>query len=517
SALAQNGLNPDSAPAYGGITLAQGFLPDPASVPMTVLGTVDVAAALGTRCRGLAAGYTAATPHYQVAYTGPGGPLRFFFVGREDAVLVVQHLHPGESTRKGRWTCDDDSGGRQHPMITLTPADVGYYNIWVGSAAPGRTISGSLFVTASRAETPERYVDSLRALLPPGSPELLPGLALAPGRAPLYGEGLIQPATGLEPGPVTLRAGGRAILSTAQRQACVTQDGEADAASGYFTLQTAPDYSVTVDPRTATGETVAGTILRLFFVAEAGDTTLAVTDGRGNWACDDDAAAIAGTLNPALSFTVTEPTTFYIWVGAYNPGEYVAGQLYATTRTDLAGVMAARLAAPTAPATQDGQGGGGTVVVVPGGGNPDLLALDAPPTAGVITLGGGLLPDPYRLRTAVAGEVSTAAALGGLCLGEADGYLSAAPTFTLSYTAQGAALLRLFFLAADDAVLAVRAPDGRWYCDDDSGGDLDPLIDILNPPGGTYSVWLGGYDIGNYVSGTLVLTGQRAITPDSQR
>ncbi len=519
-ALAQGGLNPDGTPAYGAITLAEGFLPDPVSLPMTVLGSVDVAGALGTRCRGLPAGYTASAPHYRVVYTGPGGPLRFFFVGREDAVLAIQHRLPGESPRKGRWYCDDDSGGRQHPMITLTPADTGIYNIWVGSAAPGRTISGSLFVTAARAETPERYAEALGALLPPGDLALQPGLALSPGRAPLYGQGILQPAAGLEPAPVTLRAGGRAVLSPAQRQACVAQDGEADAASGYFTLPTPPDYSVYAEPG------AAAMTLRVFFVAEGGDATLVVTDGRGNWACDDDAAGIAGTLNPALSFTVTQPTTYSIWVGSYYPGEYVAGQLYATTRTDLAAVLAARQTelaarqATLAPPVIQPPGALATtppVVVAPGAGNPGLLALDAPPAAGVITFGGPPLPDPTLQRTAIAGRVSTAQALGGVCVGETDGYLDAAPAFNIAYTPTGAGLLRLFFLARDDAVMAVRTPDGRWYCDDDTGGDSDPLIDIPAPPGGTYQVWLGSFSIGNYVSGTLYVTNQAAVTPESRR
>ena len=46
-ALAQGGLNPEGTPGYGVQTLAEGFLPDPLSIPMTVLGTLDVQVALG--------------------------------------------------------------------------------------------------------------------------------------------------------------------------------------------------------------------------------------------------------------------------------------------------------------------------------------------------------------------------------------------------------------------------------------------------------------------------------------
>lgn len=507
-AHAQGTLDPAGVPGFGAATLDQGFAPDPLVVPMTVLGTVDVQAALGSRCRGLPTGFAAFNPDYRVTYNGASGPLRVFFVGREDAMLIVQHLRPGESERKGRWYCDDDSGGRQHPMLTLIPAEAGTYNIWVGSYALGETISGSLYVTSRLDQTPENYVQIERALLPEGNLELQVGLSLTAGREPLYGQGTVLPAAGVEPEPVELRAGGRAILSAGQRLVCLALDGEADAANGYFTMSDTPDYSVYIEPRTPEE------ILRLFFVSPGGDTTLTVTDGRGNWYCDDDSAAIANTLNPALDLPVTDKTTFYVWVGTYNPGEYVTGQLHATVTTDLAATLAGGALGEGLLA---GQGGGAGPSQVQGTPDPGLLDVTAAPASGTTILTTNFQPDPSVLRTAVGGSVSTAAALGGLCIGEADGYLSAAPEFALAYNAGASDLLRLFFVAADDSVLVVRTPTGQWYCDDDSGGDFDPLVDIPSPQTGLYSVWLGSYAPGNYVSGTLYVTGQRAVTPASVR
>lgn len=509
--VAQGGLNPGGTPGFGELEMAQEFATSPLVVPMTVLGTVDVEQSLKTSCRGLPTGFVAANPDYRVNYEGAGAPLRFFFVGREDAMLMVQHLREGEPVRKGRWFCDDDSGGRQHPMLTFVPAEAGTYNIWVGSYALGETINGSLYVTANTTLTPEDYVQIERAQLPAGNLELQQGLALAAGRGAIHGQATILPLSSENPAPVTLRAGGRAVLSPAQRQACIRQDGEADAANGYFMSQDTPEYSVFVEPRSPDEQ------LNLFFVSPGGDTTLAVTDGRGNWYCDDDALAVEDTLNPSLTLPVPEKTTFYVWVGTYNPGEFVEGQLYASLTTDLATALGVINNPDFEQQLGDGQGGGSPTdlsQVVP---NPSLLDLNAEPYSGIVILGERFEPDPVALRTAVGGEVSMVEALGGLCAGLPNGFLDARPEYGVAYSGNPTDLLRIFFVAADDTVLAVRTPAGAWYCDDNSGGDSDPVVDIPAPQAGIYKIWLGSTLPGNYASGTLYITGQRAVTPASRR
>src|SRR5690606_17025099 len=39
----------------------------------------------------------------------------------------------------------------------------------------------------------------------------------------------------------------------------------------------------------------------------------------------------------------------------------------------------------------------------------------------------------------------------------------------------------------------VRAPNGSWSCDDDSGGNLNPLVAWENPASGRYQIWVGRY------------------------
>jgi hypothetical protein len=51
-----------------------------------------------------------------------------------------------------------------------------------------------------------------------------------------------------------------------------------------------------------------------------------------------------------------------------------------------------------------------------------------------------------------------------------------------------------------DVTLLVNAPDGSWYCDDDSGDGTDAAITFSAPQSGQYNIWVGTY---RAQSGTL--------------
>lgn len=55
-----------------------------------------------------------------------------------------------------------------------------------------------------------------------------------------------------------------------------------------------------------------------------------------------------------------------------------------------------------------------------------------------------------------------------------------------------------------DSMLLVNAPDGSWHWDDDSGGDLLPLMTVEIAEDGRLDVWVGTFD-GSYCDATLVL------------
>ena len=49
-------------------------------------------------------------------------------------------------------------------------------------------------------------------------------------------------------------------------------------------------------------------------------------------------------------------------------------------------------------------------------------------------------------------------------------------------------------LSRSDTTLVVNGPNGEWYCDDDSGEDINPLV-TLGSNAGRYEIWVGTYDI----------------------
>lgn len=108
---------------------------------------------------------------------------------------------------------------------------------------------------------------------------------------------------------------------------------------------------------------------------------------------------------------------------------------------------------------------------------------------GVLQLESGAFPsDPTTVAVAAGGGVDIGQTIGGLCRG----WIAEAPDITLDYVMGGGEL----YISADadaDTTLAVYAPDGFYYCDDDSGGETDPGVYLPKPPGGRYQIWVGTY------------------------
>ena len=49
-----------------------------------------------------------------------------------------------------------------------------------------------------------------------------------------------------------------------------------------------------------------------------------------------------------------------------------------------------------------------------------------------------------------------------------------------------------------DVTLVVNAPDGAWYCDDDSGEGVNPSVRFNKPMSGRYEIWVGTYSGSDY-------------------
>ena len=123
------------------------------------------------------------------------------------------------------------------------------------------------------------------------------------------------------------------------------------------------------------------------------------------------------------------------------------------------------------------------------------------PTYGSVELTAFFSPDPYTIEVVSGGEVD-ASYLGGACVGHA----AEAPEVRLSWSG-ASAQLRIFFNApgGEDSSLLVNLPDGSWLCNDDTDG-LNPEVLLSDAPEGQYDIWVGSYERGEFISGTLSIS-----------
>ena len=115
--------------------------------------------------------------------------------------------------------------------------------------------------------------------------------------------------------------------------------------------------------------------------------------------------------------------------------------------------------------------------------------VDASPNYGSITLRTGFTPDPQVVALQSGGEIN-AESISPDCRG----YISNAPDVRLHFTGGSSLPLIISVASRADTTLVVNAPDGRWYCDDDSGvNGLNPMVRFNSPQSGQYDIWVGTY------------------------
>jgi hypothetical protein len=68
-------------------------------------------------------------------------------------------------------------------------------------------------------------------------------------------------------------------------------------------------------------------LLRLYFIGSAVDTTMVVNDPYGNFYCVDDSF---GTVNPTIDFNNPAGGTYDIWIASYAANTFVSGTFYIT-------------------------------------------------------------------------------------------------------------------------------------------------------------------------------------------
>ncbi|WP_291841715.1 peptidase S1 [Maricaulis sp.] len=109
-----------------------------------------------------------------------------------------------------------------------------------------------------------------------------------------------------------------------------------------------------------------------------------------------------------------------------------------------------------------------------------------PPTFGSVSLNSGFQPDPYTTSITAGGTIQ-ASNLSSSCAG----MIANAPDFRLNFNA-GSLPLYISAYSNSDTTLVVNAPDGSWYCNDDTHG-LNPSLAWGSPMSGQYDIWIGTY------------------------
>ena len=128
---------------------------------------------------------------------------------------------------------------------------------------------------------------------------------------------------------------------------------------------------------------------------------------------------------------------------------------------------------------------GGLVVLActHGGGPAQGQDATLKPSFGSVTLKAGFPKDPHVVKLVAGGEIQTNK--GGFMH-----YVAKPPDFSLDYTA-GNFALTIYAESKADTTLLINLPDGTWVADDDSGGNLNPLLKFAKPQSGRYDIWVG--------------------------
>lgn len=257
---------------------------------------------------------------------------------------------------------------------------------------------------------------------------------------PNYGS--VELETGFTPDPWTksILAGG-SIAASAAQSGC---EGKVSAAPDLQLNFTAGDLDLTIK------------------ALASEDTTLLVNSPGGRWYCDDDSG---GDLDPMVTISDPESGRYDIWLGTYDDS-----MVQSTLQiSELGGTDMTSGPAPN---------------------------MELEPNYGTANLRGGFTPDPWT-KSIIAGGSSPASAAKSGC----EGSVSAAPDIQIFFE-PGDSDLTFRVRAEEDTTLLINTPNGRFYCDDDSGGDLDPKVTITNPQSGRYDIWVGTYN-GSMVQSTL--------------
>jgi hypothetical protein len=129
------------------------------------------------------------------------------------------------------------------------------------------------------------------------------------------------------------------------------------------------------------------------------------------------------------------------------------------------------------------------------------------PNFGEVTLKSGFVPDPFKKDLVAGGNMK-------LIINNVRMKITRPPDFRLHYE-KGDVFKQLTFYVRSkaDTTLLIHMPEGGYIADDDSGGNLNPLIRLANPPSGRYDIWVGTFSDTSNAPAVLHITELQVTTP----
>ena len=246
---------------------------------------------------------------------------------------------------------------------------------------------------------------------------------------PTYGEISLQSGFPKDPFVNSVRAGGSLVVNLGGVKSHVAN---------------APDFRLNYK---------AGANPLAIYVISKSDTTLLINMPSGAWAVDDDSGK--GT-NPLISRQSPKSGRYDIYVGTF--GKEVVDA---------------------------------TLVITELKPNFNLSVKKEPnyklkPIYGSLSLNADFDDDPREVRVKAGGPIFTK--LGGV-----KANVTQAPTYRVKYKANDSFDLTFYVTSQEDTTLLINAPNGKWYANDDFGGELDPQITFKTPRSGTYDIYVGSF------------------------
>lgn len=268
--------------------------------------------------------------------------------------------------------------------------------------------------------------------------------------APAYGSARLEAGFADDPHSIAIQAGG-----------AIPAENLAPQCYGYITHQ--PSFSLDYE---------AGAFSLFFAAGSDADGIMVVRAPDGSFHCNDD--AIGHGLNPGVAIEDPISGEYDIWVGSLGYGEgFMPGELHIS---EIGFNTTNRFSRPA--------------------------DRNMRPLAGSLNLRAGFADDPRTMTVQAGGDIDGSRATDGMCYGS----ITQAPDVWIDYDANSDFDLFVSMEADFDTTLAVSGPNGEWYCDDDSAGELNPGIRIRDPQSGRYAVWAGRYGGGLGLDATLFVS-----------